>query len=309
MQSTAECFKKVKSDCYKFIKSQETSKEKFSNKDKMLKSFLIPVSFWIAKKSDNKKPYFVGLAGGQGTGKTTISSIIKIILEKYFKLKVFKISIDDFYKTRKERIALSKKVHPMLLTRGVPGTHDISMMLDFFKKSKAKKFKSMKLPNFNKAIDDRFSKNKWNIINKRPDVIIFEGWCVGARAETNKTLKKSINSMEKANDQKLVWRKYVNQQLKTKYKKLYSQLNCMIYLKAKNFSLLQKWRLKQEHKLWLKTKKKGGHKIMSKGDVINFMQTYQRITQNMFKNMPKYASIILNLNSNHQIKTAVYKSK
>ena len=309
MQSTAECFKKVKSDCYKFIKSQETSKEKFSNKDKMLKSFLIPVSFWIAKKADNKKPYFVGLAGGQGTGKTTISSIIKIILEKYFKLKVFKISIDDFYKTRKERIALSKKVHPMLLTRGVPGTHDISMMLDFFKKSKAKKFNKLKLPNFNKAIDDRFPKNKWNTINKRPDVIIFEGWCVGARAETNKTLKKSINSMEKANDLKLVWRKYVNQQLKTKYKKLYSQLNCIIYLKAKNFSLLQKWRLKQEHKLWLKTKKKGGHKIMSKGDVINFMQTYQRITQNMFKNMPKYASIILNLNSNHQIKTAVYKAK
>ena len=309
MQYTAECFKKVKSDCIKFIKSQETSKEKFSNKDKMLKSFLIPVSFWIAKKANNKKPYFVGLAGGQGTGKTTISSIIKIILEKYFKLKVFKISIDDFYKTREERIALSKKIHPMLLTRGVPGTHDINMMLDFFKKSKSKKFKKMKLPNFNKAIDDRFPKKKWNTINKRPDVIIFEGWCVGARAETNETLKKSINSMEKANDNKLVWRKYVNQQLKTKYKKLYSQLNCMIYLKAKNFSLLQKWRLKQEYKLWLKTKKKGSHKIMSKGDVINFMQTYQRITQNMFKNMPKYASIILNLNSNHQIKTAVYKSK
>ncbi len=309
MKLSEECFKKVKKDCFKFIKSQETSTEKFGNKQGMIKNYLIPICFWIAKKSDNKKPYFVGLAGGQGTGKTTISSIIKIILEKYFKLKVFKISIDDFYKTRKERIALSTKVHPMLLTRGVPGTHDINMMLDFFKKSKAKKFKSMKLPNFNKAIDDRFPKNKWNTINKRPDVIIFEGWCVGARAETNKTLKKSINSMEKANDHKMVWRRYVNQQLKTRYKKLYSQLNCMIYLKAKNFSLLQKWRLKQEHKLWLKTKKKGGHKIMSKGDVINFMQTYQRITQNMFKNMPKYASIILNLNSNHQIKTAVYKSK
>ena len=309
MKLSEECFKKVKKDCFKFIKSQETSTEKFGNKERMVKNFLIPICFWIAKKADNKKPYFVGLAGGQGTGKTTISSIIKIILEKYFKLKVFKISIDDFYKTRKERVGLSKKVHPMLLTRGVPGTHDINMMLDFFKKSKVKKFKSIKLPNFNKAIDDRFPKNKWNTINKRPDVIIFEGWCVGARAETNKTLKKSINSMEKANDHKLVWRKYVNQQLKTKYKKLYSQLNCMIYLKAKNFSLLQKWRLKQEHKLWLKTKKKGGHKIMSKGDVINFMQTYQRITQNMFKNMPKYASIILNLNSNHQIKSAVYRSK
>ena len=197
----------------------------------------------------------------------------------------------------------------MLLTRGVPGTHDVNMMLSFFKKAKSKKFQRLKLPTFNKAIDDRYNKKKWYDLKNKPDVIIFEGWCVGARAEANSTLKKAINSMEKANDQKLVWRKYVNKQLKIKYKKLYSQLNCMIYLKAKNFSLLQKWRLKQENKLWLKTKKKTSHKIMTKGDVINFMQTYQRITQNMFKNMPKYASIILNLNSNHQIKTAVYKSK
>ena len=109
MKLSEECFKKVKKDCFKFIKSQETSTEKFGNKQGMIKNYLIPICFWIAKKADNKKPYFVGLAGGQGTGKTTISSIIKIILEKYFKLKVFKISIDDFYKTRKERIGLSKK--------------------------------------------------------------------------------------------------------------------------------------------------------------------------------------------------------
>ena len=310
MKITEECFSKVKKNCFKFIKSQETSTEKFRNKDEMLKSFLIPMCFWIAKKASNKKPYFVGLAGGQGTGKTTISSIIKIILEKYFKLKVFKISIDDFYKTRKERINLSKQIHPMLATRGVPGTHDVQMMLNFFKKVKSKKFKKIELPNFNKAVDDRFPKKNWYKIKEKPDVIIFEGWCVGAKAELNKTLKRSINSLEKVNDPKLIWRKYVNKQLKKKYKDLYSQLNCMIYLKAKNFSLLQKWRLKQEHKLWLKTKKSFSYnKIMSKGDVINFMHTYQRVTENMFKKMPKYASIILNLNSNHQIKSAVYKTK
>ena len=158
MQSTKICFDKVKKDCFRFIKSQETSKEKFSNKEGMLKSFLIPMCFWIVKKANNKKPFLVGLAGGQGTGKTTISSIIKIILEKYFKLKVFKISIDDFYKTRKERVALSKKVHPMLMTRGVPVTHDVEMMLNFFKKVKSKNFKKIELPNFNKAIDDRSPK-------------------------------------------------------------------------------------------------------------------------------------------------------
>ena len=309
MQKFSLCFDKVKKDCLKFIKSQETKADKFKNKERMIKAYLIPICFWISKKVEKKRPYFVGLAGGQGTGKTTISSLIRIILIKYFKLNVFRISIDDFYKTRKERINLSKRIHPMLLTRGVPGTHDINMILNFFKKSKVKKFKRLKLPTFNKAVDDRFNKNRWYDLKKRPDVVIFEGWCVGAKSEKNISLKKTINSMEKAKDHKQIWRRYVNQQLKSKYKSLYSQLNCLIYLKAKNFSLLQKWRLKQERKLWVNSKKKSNLKIMSSGDVINFMQTYQRITQNMFRYMPKYASIILTLNSNHQIKSAVYKRK
>ncbi len=141
MQQFSLCFGKVKKDCLKFIISQETKTDKFKNKERMIKSFLIPLCFWISEKVDKKRPYFVGLAGGQGTGKTTTSSLIKIILTKYFKLKVFKISIDDFYKTRKERISLSKRVHPMLLTRGVPGTHDINMMLYFLEKLKVKNLK------------------------------------------------------------------------------------------------------------------------------------------------------------------------
>ena len=178
----------------------------------------------------------------------------------------------------------------MLLTRGVPGTHDIIMMLNFFRQSKSKKFKRLKLPKFNKAIDDRCNK-KWYDLKKRPDVIIFEGWCVGAKSEKNTTLKKTINSLEKAKDQKQIWRKYVNHQLNSKYKNLYSQLNCLVYLKAKNFSLLQKWRLKQERKLWVKSKVKS--KIMSRGDVLNFMQTYQRITQNMFRHMQNMHQLYL----------------
>ena len=90
-----DCYKVVRRKCFNFIKSQETSKEKFKNKERMIKNFLIPVSFWISKKCKSK-PYLIGLAGGQGTGKTTISSILKIILINYFKLNVFKISIDDF---------------------------------------------------------------------------------------------------------------------------------------------------------------------------------------------------------------------
>ena len=305
-----ECYKKVNKACLSFIKSQETSKEKFKNKEKMIKSFLIPISFWIAKKVEKKKPFILGLSGGQGSGKTTISSIISIILSKYFKLNVFKISIDDFYKTRKKRLKLSKKVHPLLMVRGVPGTHDINVMLDFFKRIKEKKFKSIKLPRFNKATDDRYNKKLWYSVKRRPDVIIFEGWCVGAKAEQNYSLKTPINSLEKLKDQKQIWRRFVNKQLKSKYKKLYDQLNCLLFIKAKNFSLLRQWRIKQEKKLSLKSKRSNKLKIMSDKEIINFMLTYQRVTQNMFKSVPKYASIILNLNSNQQIKSVVYnKSK
>jgi len=309
MQEINDCFKKVKKDCFKFISSQETKKDKFKNKDKMIKSFLIPISQWISKKTNNKKTLIIGLAGGQGSGKTTISSILSIILRKYFKLNVFIVSIDDFYKSRKDRKILSKKKHPLLMTRGVPGTHDIDLMLGFFKKVKSRNFKSLLVPKFNKAIDDRYNKSLWYKVKTKPNVVIFEGWCVGAKAQLSSQLKKPINPLEKFHDQGTKWRTHVNNQLKTKYKTLFNQLDGLLYLKAKNFSLLREWRLKQERKLWTQTKNKKNLKIMSSGDVINFMQTYQRITQQMFKDAIKSSSVIMNLNSNHQIEKIKFKKK
>ena len=302
-----DCFNRVKRDCLSFISSQETKKDRFKNKEKMIKSFLIPVSFWISKKVNKKKTLMIGLAGGQGSGKTTISTILTLILQNYFKLNVFKISIDDFYKTRKDRKLLSKNKHSLLMTRGVPGTHDINLILKFFKKIKSKKFKNMKVPKFNKAMDDRCKKSLWYKINSKPDVVIFEGWCVGAKAQTANQLKKPINSLERIYDQDGKWRSHVNNQLKTKYNTLFRQLDGLLYLKAKNFNLLKNWRLKQERKLWVQTKYKKNLKIMSKRNVINFMQTYQRVTQQMFKDAVKNSSIILNLNNNHQIQTINFK--
>ena len=302
-----DCFNRVKKDCLNFISSQETKKDRFKNKEKMIKFFLIPVSFWISKKVNKKKTLMIGLAGGQGSGKTTISTILTLILQNYFKLNVFKISIDDFYKTRKDRKLLSKNKHSLLMTRGVQGTHDINLILKFFKKIKSKKFKNMKVPKFNKAMDDRCKKSLWYKINSKPDVVIFEGWCVGAKAQTANQLKKPINSLERIYDQDGKWRSHVNNQLKTKYNTLFRQLDGLLYLKAKNFNLLKNWRLKQERKLWVQTKYKKNLKIMSKRNVINFMQTYQRVTQQMFKDAVKNSSIILNLNNNHQIQTIKFK--
>ncbi|MDC0216019.1 uridine kinase [Candidatus Pelagibacter sp.] len=298
MQSVNDCFDKIKADCFKYFDSQ---KIKFTNKDKILKSFFIPICFWISKKKILKDPIIIGLSGGQGSGKTTASSIISIILKKYFKLNVCKVSIDDFYKTKKERELLSKTKHPLLITRGVPGTHDINMLIKFFEKIKNKNFKKFKFPKFNKAIDDRYKKNHWNSIKSKPQIVIFEGWCIGAKHQNYKQLKRSVNSVEKKFDKSFEWRKFVNLQLMTKYKKLFNQIDSYLYLKPDNFNLLKKWRIKQEKKLLVNNKNKKNLKIMNEKDVLIFMQTYQRITQQMFKDMPKNASIIVKLNKNHQI--------
>ena len=307
MRKYSDCFEKVKNRCFNFISSQETKNEKFKNKEKMVKSFLIPICFWIFKNKPINKTYIIGLAGGQGTGKTTISSLIKLILSIYFKLNVFKVSIDDFYKTRKERLRLSKSKHPLLLTRGVPGTHDIDMMNKFFQNVKKKKFKSMLIPKFDKSIDDRCNRKLWYKVKKKPDILILEGWCVGAKPEKKNTLNRSINKLEMNFDSKKKWRSYVNDQLKNKYAKLFDQLHSLLYLKAKNFAVLKYWRIKQERKLKLKNKRKN-NKIMSNLEVLNFMMTYQRITQNMFKIAPKHSSIIIDLNDKHQIKRVKFKN-
>ena len=307
MQNHSECFQKVKVKCFNFISSQETKKEKFTNKEKMIKSFLIPICFWIDKNKLKNKTFIIGLAGGQGSGKTTISSLIKLILTTYFKLNVFKISIDDFYKTRKERLKLSKSIHPLLLTRGVPGTHDVDMLNKLFYNIKKKKFNTMLIPKFDKSIDDRCNKKLWYKLKKKPDVLILEGWCVGAKPEKKNTLSKPINELEKNLDSKKTWRLHVNNQLKNKYLKLFNQMHCLLYLKAKNFNVLKQWRIKQEKKLKLKKKRKRNNKIMSNSEVINFMMTYQRITRNMLKITPKHSSIIIDLNDRHQIKRVKFK--
>ena len=307
MQLFNECFLKVKTDCFKFISSQETKKEKFKNKEKMLMTYLIPLCFWIVDQKKNKsKTLILGLSGGQGIGKTTITSIISIILKKYFNKKTFVISIDDFYKTIKERYKLSQNIHPLLQTRGVPGTHDVKIILNFFRKLNTNNFKLISLPKFDKSIDDRFKKNKWYKLKKKPDIVILEGWCVGARPQKNKQLIKPVNLMEKNEDMSAKWRKYVNFQLKTKYKKLYSQLTSVIYIKTQSFNLLRSWRIKQERKL--KTKKNINSKVMTNKEVKRFMMTYERITLQMFKDMPKISKVVLSLNKFHQINNIRFAS-
>ena len=250
MKKTEVCFSKIKSDYLKFLKKEKIFGKSESVKIKSLKKTYIPLSFWIENKYKKKgKTLFLGFSGGQGSGKTTVTGILKIILKKFFKRKIYVSSIDDFYKTLEDRDKMSKIIHPLFKTSGVPGTHDTNFIKKFFNIIKRKKFKKIKLPKFEKAKDDRLKKTNWFTIKQKPEIVILEGWCVGAKPQPNILLKKPINSLERYDDKDLKWRKYVNEKLKKEYKAIYAMIDHFIFMKIPNFDLVFKWRLLQENKL------------------------------------------------------------
>ena len=306
MQSTKECLKKVKKNYIDFLNKEKINKQSISAQIKILKNIYIPIAFWINTKYKKKrKTLLLGLSASQGSGKTTVAAILKIILKYFFKRKVCIISIDDFYKTLNERNKMAKEKHRLLKTRGVPGTHDINLIRNFFISLKKKKFEKTKLPKFDKSIDDRLNKNYWHKINKKPEIVILEGWCVGAKAESNFTLKKPVNVLEKNEDKYLVWRKFVNEKLKKEYKKVFVMLDYYIFMKAPNFNVVFKWRLLQESKL--KKKLKFRKKIMSSSDIKRFIMFYQRITLQMLKDLSTSAAVVMLLKKNHEIKKVLFR--
>ena len=306
MKETEDCFLKVKKDYLKFLNKEKIfskSKKKITN----LKNYYIPMSFWIEKKYiEKKKTLFLGLSGGQGSGKTTISAILKIILKNFFNREVYISSIDDYYKTLNERKKLSNKIHPLLKTRGVPGTHDINLVKKFFNSIKLNKFKKLKLPKFDKSKDDRLKKKYFYQIKKKPEIVILEGWCVGAKPQSNFLIKKPINILEQKEDKDLIWRKNVNENLKKDYNKLFSMIDHFIFMKIPNFNMVFKWRLLQENKL--RKRFKSNKKIMNNKEIKRFIMFYQRITLQMIKDLSKSASIVMILKKNHEIKKILFES-
>ena len=184
-------YQKVKKKYLKFLSSQEVLAEPFRDKIGQLNDYYFPICKKIFNyHSKGKKTKIIGLTGGQGSGKSTISKILKIILKEYFNLDTVIFSIDDFYKTQKDRKEMSLKVSPLFFTRGVPGTHDTKSLKITLEKLKYSYFKKFSIPKFDKSIDDRLPKKKWQKIKRKPDVVIFEGWCVGVTPQKKKKFNK-----------------------------------------------------------------------------------------------------------------------
>jgi len=281
----------MKIDINIFIQQQLliTTNKKFSIA--YISRSITPIIDKIINTNDNK---FL-ISGSQGVGKSTLAIIIKLVIEKIYKKKVMILSIDDYYLSKNKRNEISKKIHPLLKTRGVPGTHDINKLRRHINNFNKQKF-PISTPKFDKLKDD-CSKTLNKVTSAQ--ILILEGWCCGTSAVEDKYLYKNINKLELNLDKNFVWRKYYNSILKNQYQSVFKMFDITIYLKPPSFAYVLKWRVLQEKNNAIKNNQK---KLMNKKELSFFIQHYEKITKWMIKTMPAKADILINLDRNQKIK-------
>ena len=259
---------------------------------KQIEKKILPIFFFI---HNSKRKNFL-ISGSQGVGKTTILEILNRNFYKFFGKKILSLSLDDFYYDKTQREILSKTIHPLLMTRGVPGTHNTKEILNVIKKFNKSEY-PIKIPIFNKLKDTR--RRRKRIINEKSDIIILEGWCCGSPPINKKYLQKNINILEKQFDKKLIWRNYYNNKLKNEYSELYKKFDKLIYFNAPGFSYVFNWRLKQEKNMKITKNSKQG---MGRKEIAEFIQYYEKITKWMIRELPFKSKVVIYVDKNQKIK-------
>jgi D-glycerate 3-kinase len=276
-----------------------------ANFHEIIESIYLPLTTHILDKKSNN-PLLVSINGAQGTGKSTLTHFLKHLIEAESNFSVVEISLDDFYSTRAERKQLANLVHPLLQTRGVPGTHDIQLMENTL--ARLLEGDACVLPRFNKAVDDRHHEEQWTSCNKNTDIILFEGWCNHSPAQSVEELMDPVNELEAKEDVEGVWRHYANEQLKDYHDKIFNHADMSIMLKAPNFEKIYEWRSLQEKKLKQNTKDSEQPHIMSAAKLKRFVQHYERITRHTLQQLPTTADIVIPIAADHSIETFIQRS-
>ena len=279
-----------------------------------LNNIIEPLALSLHQASRHcKGPLLVGIHGAQGTGKSTLTDFLRTVLAHRYHCPTASLSLDDIYHTRATREQLAREVHPLLLTRGVPGTHDLELGNRILEElSEANAGSRTPLPAFDKAVDDREQEQRWPVFIGKPKIILLEGWCLGAHPEPEDELLKPVNDLEAQEDPDGSWRRYVNEQLEGPYREFFDRLHFLIMLRAPSMERVLEWRTLQEHRLAearVNAPNEGGgrnkvapqQRIMSDSAIARFVMHYERITRHCLQEMPERADIVLNLDDNHRM--------
>lgn len=250
------------------------------------------------------RPLVVGINGAQGSGKTTLSDYLCQWLEHEAGLRALSLSIDDFYLTRGERQQLALTVHPLLLTRGVPGTHDIPLLLlKLAALASAAGTAPVAVPRFDKSRDDRQPLVAWTQVQPPLDVVLLEGWCLGARPQAAEALVLPCNALEREEDQEGLWRRHVNACLARDYALLHQRVDLWLMLRAPSFDEILRWRSEQEHKLAASLSTGDGSGLMDAPALARFVQHYERLTRHCLATLPPLMDLVWELDSDRVIRS------
>lgn len=275
--------------------------ELFIAKEKLPSTYLDTVEQWflplaeqiLHKVSRSNQALLVGVSGCQGSGKSTLAALLVMLLKELMGLNCINLSIDDFYLTYAERQTLARTVHPLLATRGVPGTHDIELAISTINKLRASGH--VNIPRFNKAIDDRLPVADWQRKQAPVDVIVLEGWCLAVPAQSEQELLPALNVLEQQEDPTGIWRNHVNEQIRTVYTPFYNMIDYLIMLKAPDFAKVFEWRQNQENKLAALQAAGQKNRVMNKEQLIRFIHHYERVTRHGLKILPQRADVVFEL--------------
>lgn len=229
----------------------------------------------------------LGLHGCQGSGKTTLARALKRWAEESIGLTAVHISLDDYYLGHEARKQLADALHPLLATRGVPGTHAICQLLHDLAALKTGQH-GLKLPRFLKEQDDPAPSKQWQHIKQPVQWIILEGWCLGLPPQTEEQLQSPVNTLEAEQDTQGHWRRYVNDQLAGPYRKLWQQVDHWLMLAAPGFHCVEPWRWQQEEALHRKTAGDAGEHLLNRQQLRQFLQHYQRWTEHALATLPRH---------------------
>ena len=284
------------------------AEQQFLIRNKLPEAYLQSAEKWFSPllekyKTARDRPLIIGINGSQGSGKSTLADYLCTMLSERYPLRCVSLSLDDFYLTKSERQQLAHRVHPLLETRGVPSTHDIPLALKTIAQLVDGSAETL-IPRFDKSRDDRMPEKQCDRISGAVDIIVFEGWCVGAQAQSDEQLVEPLNNLEAEQDADCVWRSSVNQALAGEYQTLFDLLDELILLQAPSFETVFNWRLEQEEKMIARlgdatSEQRSG--IMSASQISEFIAHYQRITEHSLREMPQRADHLYKLDSQRQI--------
>ena len=288
-----------------FLKTQQLPQHYLS----LVTDWYAPLAEEIASfREQARRPLLVGINGGQGSGKSTLGALLANLLTRLHGLNTIAISIDDFYLGRISRRDFAASVHPLLQTRGVPGTHDVPLMRAVIA-SLMRGDGEVALPQFDKASDDCVPAAAWDVVKAPVDLVVLDGWCLGVPAQDDDALIQPVNQLESEEDPDAIWRRYVNRKIQSDYEPFYREIDILVMLQAPSFDCVFDWRLEQEKKLKAGISEQGGqsasnNRLMTASQLQRFIQHYQRLMEHAIRVLPAQAHYLFELDALRNVTTA-----